>query len=136
MPGTSSAKTRFALLPGHDEVIAINATSVKSIPRPFRRALRTLRRNACFDFIRGDAAVAVLVEPQDERARLFDEFLACDLAILVFVKITEICISQGRIGLADKFELGGVEMPVAVAVGRGKQPVDKAFPFLAGVGAV
>ena len=64
MPGTSSAKTRFALLPGHDEVIAINATSVKSIPRPFRRALRTLRRNACFDFIRGDAAVAVLVEPQ------------------------------------------------------------------------
>src|SRR6202043_1403057 len=110
--------------------------SVKPVPWPFNRTLRTLRGHRRSDLIRGDAAVAVFVEPQDERARLFDEFLARDLAILVFVKITEICISQGRIGLADKFELGGVEMPVAVAVGRGKQPVDKALPFLAGVDAV
>ena len=39
-------------------------------------------------FVRRDATVAVPVESPDECARFFDEFLACDLALLVFVKIT------------------------------------------------
>ncbi len=136
MPGTSSAKTRFALLPGHDEEIAINATSVKSIPRPFRRALRTLRLNACFDFIRGDAAVAVPVEPEDERARLFDELLALDLAVLIFVKITEVCVGQCSVGFLNRCELRRVEMSVAVAIRRRKDSVHETLPFVAGVDAV
>src|SRR3979409_197466 len=108
---------------------------MKPVPRPFSRSLRTLRAGRRSDFIRSDAAVAVPVEPQDERARLIDELFARDLAILVFVEITEICVCQSGIGFLDHRELGKVEMPVAVAISRGKYPVSKALPFVAGVNA-
>src|ERR1700737_3467207 len=94
--------------------------SMEPVPRPFSRALRTFRGVARLYFIRRDAAVAIPVEPQDERAWLLDELLASDLAILVFVKITEIGVGQCGVGLAYRCELRRVEMPVAVAIGHGK----------------
>src|ERR1700694_1272893 len=109
---------------------------MKPVPRPFSRALRPPRGGRRFHFIRSDAAVAVPVEPQDERTRLIDELLARDLAILVFVEITEICVYQCGVGFLDRCELGGVEMPVAVAISRRKYPVSILLPFVAGVDAV
>src|SRR6266850_4457212 len=109
---------------------------MKPVPRSFRRSLGTLRSDPRPYFIRGNAAVAVPVEPQDERARFLDELLACDLAILVFVKITEICVSQGGVGFLHRYEFGRVEMPIAVAISRRKYPVSKAPPFVAGVDAI
>src|ERR1700694_625591 len=94
--------------------------SMKPVSRSFNRTLRTLRGGACFYFIRSDTAVAVPVEPQDERARLFDELLARDLAILIFVKIAEICVGQCGVGFADRFELGLVKISVMVAICRRK----------------
>src|ERR1700731_50993 len=73
--------------------------------------------------IRSNPAVAVPVEPQDEHARLLDEFLARNLAILVFVKITKIRVRQGRVGLADRFKLGLVQISVVIAIRRRKQAV-------------
>src|SRR5260370_4514750 len=110
--------------------------SMKPVPWPFNRALRTFRRGPRFDFVRSDAAVAVPVEPQDERARLLDELLARDLAILVFVKITEVRIRHCGVGFADSFEFGLVQISVVVAIRRRKDPVGILLPFVAGVDAV
>src|ERR1700730_15727401 len=109
---------------------------MEPVPRPFRRPLRTFRGVGCSYFIASDAAVAVPVESQDERIRLFDELLARDIAVLVFVKIAEICLGQGDVGLLDVRELGRVELAVVVSIGRRKDPVGKALPFIAGVNAV
>src|ERR1700732_1842833 len=109
---------------------------MKPVPRPFRWALRTLRGDRRPDFIRSDATVAVPVEPQDECARLLDELLACDLAILIFVKIAEICVSQCGVGFLNDCELGRVKLSVAVSIRRRKYPVSKALPLVAGENAV
>src|SRR5258708_32764708 len=109
---------------------------MKPVPRTFGRTLRTLRGHPCFNFIRSDAAVAVPVGPQDERARLFDELLARDLAGLAFVKITEVCVGQCSVGFLNRCELRRVEMSVAVAIRRRKDSVHETLPFVAGVDAV
>ena len=110
--------------------------SVKPVPRSFRRALRTFRRTCRSQLIAGDAAVAVPVESQDERARLVDKLFADNLAILVLVKIAEVCVCQCCIGLLDGGKLGRVELSIAVAVRRRKKPISKTLPFFAGVDAV
>src|ERR1700740_3732032 len=81
--------------------------SVEPVPRPFGRPL-CLRRIACLYFVRSDAAVAVLVIAQDERARLFHELLARDLAILVFVEVAEIRFRQRAAGLVSTGDFGHV----------------------------
>src|ERR1700720_3969973 len=91
--------------------------SVKPVARPFLRSARRLRRGCGFQFFRRHAAVAVLVEAQDEHARLFDELLARDLAVLVFVEITELGLGQGGISLLDRCKLGRVELAIVVAIG-------------------
>src|SRR5258708_29576787 len=109
---------------------------MKPIPLADGRTLRTflgVRRRS--QFIRSNAAVGVPVEPQDELAPLTDELVASDLAILVFVKITEVCFRQCGVG-SDCRELGRIETSVAVAVSRRKYPVKMALPFVAGVDAV
>jgi|GEM_PF-6654104 len=88
------------------------------------------------DLFQVTPAVAVSVEPQDERARLVDELLARDLAVLVLVEIAEICAGQCRVGLLDCFELGRTETSVAVLIGRLEHPLHKALPFVAGVDAI
>src|ERR1700730_12175216 len=108
---------------------------MEPVPRPFSRTLRTFRSAARFYFIRSDAAVAVPVEPQDERAWLLDKLLARDLAILVFVKITEIGVGQCGVRLAYRCELRRIEMPVAVAIRQRKYAVKKALPFVTSVDA-
>jgi hypothetical protein len=48
-----------------------------------------------FHFVRRDAAVAVLVEPQNKLTRLVDKLAAADLAILVFIKVAEVRVGEG-----------------------------------------
>src|ERR1700722_10330557 len=111
--------------------------SVKPDPRPFLRRPRIgLRRRGSLYFFRRHAAVAVPVEPHDERARFIDELVARDLAVLVFIEIAEFRFGQYRIGLLDGFELGGAQTAVVVAIARLEQPVHKALPFLAGINAI
>jgi hypothetical protein len=107
-------------------------------PIPNRLTLRSSWWRSCrrFHFIRRDAAIAVPVEAQDELTRLADELVAGDLAVLIFVKIAEVCIRQGGIRPADCCELGRVEMPVAVAISQRKHPVEMALPFVAGIDTV
>src|SRR5271163_1593233 len=105
------------------------AASMKPVPRPLNRTLRSLGGTTRFYFIRRDATVAVSVEPQDECARLIDELLARDLAVLILVKITEIRVCQRQVGLANRFELGRVKLSVVVAIRRGKYPVGIFLPF-------
>src|SRR5882762_5529919 len=93
-------------------------------------ALRRLLIGAlAFHFVLGDAAVAVLVELQDELARLVDKLAATDLAVLVFIKIGEVRVGESRSGPADGGEFGWIEMSVAVAIGVGKQPIEIGLPF-------
>src|ERR1700733_582245 len=110
---------------------------MKPVPRPLGRSPRIGRgcRGGSYFFL-GDLAVAVLVEPQDEHARLFHELAARDLAVLVFVEIAKVRIRQGGISFFDRFELSRAETFVVVAIGRREQPVHKTLPFLAGVDAV
>jgi len=109
---------------------------VEPVAPSLSRSLWTFGGIRRSDFIRGDAAIAISVEPQDERARLLDELLARDLAVLVFVKIAEIRLRQGGIGLADRFKLGLVQISVVIAIGRRKQTTSILLPFVAGVDAV
>jgi hypothetical protein len=91
--------------------------SMKPVPRPLSRSFRTFGGIRGSDLVRGDATVTVRIEPKDERVGLVDELPARDLAILILVEIAEIRVSQHRVGPLDRRKLGGIEMPVAVAVG-------------------
>jgi hypothetical protein len=120
-------------MPGAPRVLV----RVKPVPRPFLRSPRIgLRRRGRFYFIWRDAAVAVSVETHDEHARFFDELVARDLAVLIFVEIAEFRFGQGRVGFLDGIELGWTQTAVVVAIARLEQPVHEALPFLAGINAV
>src|SRR6202041_1804585 len=91
------------------------------VARPFLRPASRLRGGCRLQFIRGHAAVAVPVEAQDEYARLFNEFLARDLAVLVLVEITEIGISETWIGFLDRLEFRRAQAAVTVAIAGDEQ---------------
>src|SRR3984957_12861565 len=117
--------------------IGRRATSIGMEPVPgrlFRAGLGGSRPRSYL--ILGDAAVAVLVEPQDELARFADELLARDLAILIFVKIAEVRVDQCGVRLFDGCKLGGVEASIVVTIGEGEYPVEMLLPFIAGVDAI
>jgi hypothetical protein len=93
--------------------------------------------SACgFHFVRGNAAIAVLVELKNEFTRFVYELAAGDLSILVFIKVTEVRVGEGGPSPTDYREFGQIEMTVAVAVGQGKQPIKVTLPRVAGGDAI
>src|SRR5271154_4546083 len=109
---------------------------MKPVARPFLRPARRLRGSRRLQFIRRHATIAIAVETQDENARLLDEFLARDLAVLVFVEVAEIGLRQTGIGFLDRFEFLRGEKTLAALIGRGKQLLHELLPLIAGVDAV
>src|SRR3979411_794205 len=84
-------------------------------------AIRRFPISACaFHFVLRDAAVAVLVEPQNKLTRLVHKLAAGDLSVLVFIKVAEVRLGEGGPSPADYCEFGWIEMPIAVAIGQGK----------------
>src|SRR3982074_615586 len=79
-----------------------------------------LIRARTFHFVRRDAAVTILVELQNELARLVNKLAAGDLSILVFIEVGEVRVGEGGPGPTDCCEFGWIEMSVAVAIGQGK----------------
>jgi hypothetical protein len=57
---------------------------------------------------------------QNKLTRLVNKLAAGDLSILVFIKVAEVRIGEGASGSMDCCEFGGIEMPVAVAIGQGR----------------
>ena len=92
------------------------SNSMKPVPWSLSRSLRAFRSVSRPYLVPCDATVAVAVEAQDEGARLVDELLARDFAVLVLVKISEIRVCQGGVGLLNGREFGSVELAVVVAI--------------------
>jgi hypothetical protein len=84
-------------------------------------AIRRLLISACaFHFVLRDAAVAILIVLQNKLTRLVNKLAAGDLSILVFIKVAEVRVCEGRPSPTDYCEFGRIETPVAVAIGQGK----------------
>src|SRR5882672_2520086 len=93
--------------------------------------------SACaFHFVLRDAAVTVLVELQNKLTRLVNKLAVRDLSILVFIKVAEVRVGKDGPSLTDRCEFGSVEMPVPVAIGEVKQPIQITLPLIAGVDAI
>jgi hypothetical protein len=97
---------------------------------------RFLISAGAFHFVGCNAAVTVLVGLQDKLTRFVYKLAAGDLSILVFIKETEVCVGEGGSSPTDDCEFGRIEMPVAVAIGQGKEPIKVTLPLIAGVDAI
>ena len=89
-----------------------------------------------FHFVLRDGAVTVLVELQNELARLVNKLAVRDLSILVFIKVAEVRVGEGGPSPTDCREFGSIEMPVTVAIGEVKLPIEVTLPLIAGVDAI